>query len=93
MCGLAAASRCGSAALVRAKVPRALMSCSRSYRFIVIFVVGERSMADALFTTASMPPKAAAASLTARSTSPSDRRSPTTGTARPPAASTCSAAV
>ena len=53
----------------------------------------ERLIAEALFTQMSMPPKRSTACATAASTCSSSRMSPTIGSAWPPAASICSAAV
>ncbi len=52
---------------VSRKVPRTLMSIIRSYRFIGSSVLGERLIADALFTTMSMPPKRSTVAATAAS--------------------------
>ena len=93
MCPLSLARRCGSAVLESRKVPRTLMSIIRSYFFIDTSSVFERSMAEALLTTASIPPKRSTACATAPRTSSSLRTSPTMASADPPAASICAAAV
>ncbi len=74
-------------------VPRTLMSCIRSYFFSDNWSEPDRSIALALFTTMSMPPKSALARATASAILASSRTSPTTGSAVPPAARICSAAV
>jgi hypothetical protein len=55
--------------------------------------VPDRLIAEALFTHTSIPPNRSTACATACSTWASSRMSPTTGSARPPAASICAAAV
>src|SRR5580700_8856504 len=55
--------------------------------------VPDRLIAEALLTHTSIPPNRSTASATAAATWSSSRMSPTTGSARPPAASICSAAV
>ena len=55
--------------------------------------VPDRLIAEALFTQTSIPPKRSTAWATAASTCASSRMSPTIGSAFPPAASICSAAV
>ncbi len=61
--------------------PRQLMFCMRSNFFIDSAVVGDRSMALALLTTMSMPPKRSTVRATASSTEASSRTSPTTARA------------
>ncbi len=56
-------------------------------------VVLRRSIALALFTTMSMPPKRSTVASTACWTEPSSRTSPTMASALPPACSISSAAV
>src|SRR5258708_4354765 len=93
MWGLAAFLRWGIEVLPSRKVPRQLMSCIRSYFFIDSDSVPERSMALALLTTMSMPPKRSTVWATALATLASSRTSPTMGSAVPPAASISAAAV
>ena len=75
------------------KLPRALMLCIRSYFFIARLSGSERSIAEALLTTMSMPPNFSTVCATASVTESSSRTSPTIGSALPPAASIASAAV
>ena len=69
------------------------MSCIRSYRFAASAVEGERSIAEALLTQMSMPPKVSTVCATALLIDSSSRTSPTIASARPPADSISSAAV
>jgi len=93
MCAFPDMRRCGRHALVSANVPRTLICCIRSNRFIDSASVPSSAIALALFTQMSMPPKCSTAVRAARSTSSSLRTSPTTATALPPAASISATAV
>src|SRR5699024_6174392 len=87
------ANRCSRACDSTLKVPRTLMSSMRSYRFAVSSPKPASAIAEALFTTMSMPPNSSAARATAAATASSSRTSPTIGSARPPASSIAAAAV
>ena len=81
------------AARLTTNVPRVLIDCIRSYRLISSASVPDRLIAEALLTHTSIPPNRSTASATAAATWSSSRMSPTTGSARPPAASISAAAV
>src|SRR5580693_4574972 len=93
MCGLADRFRCGMQARLTTNVPRVLIDCIRSYRLTSSASVPDRLIAEALLTHTSIPPNRSTANATAPCTWASSRMSPTTGSAWPPAASICAAAV
>src|SRR5580700_8131191 len=93
MCGFADRFRCGMQARLTTNVPRVLIDCIRSYRLTSSSSVPDRLIAEALLTHTSIPPNRSTACATAAATWASSRMSPTTGSARPPAASICAAAV
>src|SRR5580704_8249195 len=93
MCGFADRFRCGMQARLTTNVPRVLIDCIRSYRLTSSASVPDRLIAEALLTHTSIPPNRSTANATAPCTWASSRMSPTTGSALPPAASICSAAV
>src|SRR5918997_1713091 len=67
------------------KVPRVLIPCIRSKRFMSVCGVVVSEMALALLTTMSRPPKRSAVRSIASFTAASSRTSTTSGSARPPA--------
>ena len=92
-CGFAARFRNGRQACVVRKVPRVLTPSIRSKIRAGVSGVRVRLIALALLITMSMPPKCAAPVSTALAICRSSRTSSTMGSARPPAASICAAAV
>ena len=65
MWGFSARARCGMHACEHANVPRVLIWCIRSYRFIAVCSVSVRLIALALLTRMSMPPNASTVAATA----------------------------
>ena len=68
MWGFSACFRCGMQARETRYVPRALMSCIRSYDFIGSCSVPSRLIAEALLRQISIPPNASTVFATAAST-------------------------
>jgi hypothetical protein len=90
--GLPDFSRNGTANFETMNVPRALIWCIRSKRFMSVACESVSEMALALLTTMSIPPKVAAVLSSASRAYPSSRTSTVRGSALPPAFSISSAA-